>query len=252
MSVGRIVTRLAAVSALNNFLNAPWPTLAGPNIFDSKIEPVEDMKQARAFPCVVVYTDYDKNHWNKGRQSQKSRNMTVTLELLIVQAAQDEGDGFKLDCPVTDSEIEFSLDMLEAQAFQALMADNSAAQVFNYLNPSVENIVSRRGASTEGGHRLAARQLTLEMESIRDPIAGVVPASVAPFLADLEAFRDYAHLVPEIRSLYERGSGQSFGELMARAFGYTQDTLHRIGSMTSTGYVLPPNITFLDPAGRPA
>lgn len=50
MSVYRSLARMAAVCALNNYLEEPWPTLAGPYIFDSKIEPVEDMKIDRVFP----------------------------------------------------------------------------------------------------------------------------------------------------------------------------------------------------------
>lgn len=254
MSINRVLTRMSVVTALNNFLAQPWPTLAGPNIFDSKIEPVEDMAGDRAFPCCVVYTDYDKDHWNKGKKAQDGRFLTVTLELLIVQAAKVDNDGgqaaYQLDCPVTDSEIENSLDFLEAQIFRALGADNVSANCFNYLCASYENVISRRGASIEGGQRLAARQITLEMKANRDPVAGVIPGPVAEYLDRVETFGDFKDRVPEIRDFMIDGANDTDGQRAARTFGYTNRVLAAIGTpRVPATAVLPPQITYLNPTG---
>lgn len=256
MSINRILTRMSVVTALNNFMQQPWPTFAGPNIFDSKIEPVEDMAKDRAFPCCVVYTDYDKDHWNKGAKAQAERSMTVTLELLIVQAAKVTNEGelasYQLDCPVTDSEIENSLDFLEAQIFRALTADNVSANCFNYLCSSYTSVISRRGASIEGGQRLAARQITLEMKANRDPVAGVIPAPVAEYLDRIETFRDFRERVPEIRDFMIAGLNATQGELVESVFGYTNKVLEAIGTpRVPATQVLPPNITYLNPTGGP-
>lgn len=253
MSLNRLVTRLAVVSALNNYLDAPWPTLAGPNIFDSKIEPVEDMKVDRAFPCCVVYTDYDKNHWHKGSSAAKERLMTVTLELLIVQVAEvvtTDGAGiqtvqaYNLESPSTDSEIETTLDIFETQIFRALSAGNEASDCFNYICSGYDNIISRRGASIEGGQRLAARQLTMEMKSARDNTRGVIPNEIGVFLDRLEQHDDYKDRVDDIRAQYILGSGDTAMQQALRNFGYSRDMAVRLGAPGAPVVNLPSNLTF--------
>lgn len=246
MSIYRLVARLAAVHALNNYLQEPWPTLAGPNIFDSKIEPVEDMKFDRVFPCVVVYTDYDKDHWSKAKVAQSDRLLSITLELLIVQARSGGGStgSYKLDCPETDSEIETSLDALEAQILTALSAGSVASDALNYLCPGMVACVSRRGASVEGGHRLAARQMTLEMKAIRENLSGKIPAAIGAFLDQLEQHDDYRDRVQDIRDFITAPVSASAAERSARAFGYTRDLATRLGTSPDPQVVLPPTLTF--------
>ena len=250
MSLNRLISRIAVVSALNNYMQgAPWPTLAGPNNFDSKIEPVEDMQTDRAFPCCVVYTDYDKDHWNKGSGAHKERTMTVTLELLIVQAEQvvstDGGPPtYQLDCPFTDSEIETSLDFMEVQIFRALAAGNEATDCFNYLCPTYVAVISRRGASVEGGQRLAARQLTMEMKAIRDNVMGVIPPPIEAFLGKLEQFPDYAERVEELRAIMTAPAAATPNEKIMRAFSYSRDLATRLGSPPGPQFIMPSNLTY--------
>jgi hypothetical protein len=245
MSLNRLITRLAVVSALNNYLEEPWPTIAGPNIFDSKIEPVEDMKTDRAFPCCVVYTDYDKDHWLKGKKAHGKRLMTVTLELLIVQAENVDGsEDYRIDVPVTDSEIESSLDVFEVQVLRALSAGTEASDAFNYLCPGYENMISRRGASIEGGTRLAARQLTMEMEAIQDNASGVVPASLEPFLQRLAEHNDYSGRVDDIRQIMTALSMDTPNERVMKIFGYSRDVTSRLVGPVGPQVRLPSDLTF--------
>lgn len=254
MSVYRTIGRLAVVSALNNYLQAPWPTLAGPNIFDSKIEPVEDMQSDRVFPCCVVYTDYDKDGWNKGSKVHAQRLMTFTLELLIVQAAQvSAGNGpdgqplpptYALDCPYTDSEIETSLDMFEVQIFRALTSGTVASDAFNYLCPSYINVVSRRGASVEGGVRLAARQITMEMNTVRDNSAGAIPPEIAAFLNKLEEHDDYESRVADLRAMLTAPASATANERAMRTFGYTRFVSDQLGAPVGAPVLLPPVINY--------
>lgn len=247
MSLNRLVSRLAVVSALNNFMQAPWPTLAGPNIFDSKIEPVEDMKTDRMFPCGVVYTDYDRDHWNKGRKIHNDRLLTITLELLIVQTREvevSEQPAYQLDCPVTDSEIESSLDMFETQIFRALGADNEAANAFSHICASYDNVVSRRGASAEGGQRLAARQISLEMKASRDYPDGTIPEPIGAFLNKLEQGADYGERVPEIREMMTAPAGWTSAMREKQALGWSRQTAEAVGRDFGPPVLLPPNLIF--------
>lgn len=245
MSLNRLIARLAVVHALNNYLQEPWPTLAGPNIFDSKIEPVEDMKLDRAFPLVVVYTDYDKDHWNKAGKTHSDRFLSVTIETLIVQMAQEPAEGeYKLDCPMTDSEIEMSLDILEVQISRALSSGNAASDAFNYLCPNLHSATSRRGATIDGGQRLAARQITLEMKAIRDNVAGVIPPQVEAFLTEMGAHDDYKDRIEDIRAfMTAQHSGTDFDRAV-RAFGYGRDLAPLLGVPPTPHVILPQNLTF--------
>lgn len=253
MSMNRLLTRIAAVSALNNFMEQPWPTIAGPNIFDSKIEPVDDTPFDRAFPTCVVYTDYDRNHWNKGSRIHSDRLLTLTLELLVVTAEKVGGDSvtYQLDCPVTDSEIETSLDMFETQIFRALSAGNEASNCFSYLCPTYDAVISRRGASVEGGLRLAARQITLETKALRDPVLGTIPPEVEAFLVRLECQPDYAERVGSIRMMLTEPASWPADRQLANAAGYPGRVIEMLGGPTSPLTVLGPTITFLNPQGGP-
>lgn len=245
MSLYRLVTRLAVVSALNNYMQRPFPTLVGPNVFDSKIEPVEDMAKDRAFPCCVVYTDYDKDHWTKGSKVHSDRLLSLTFELLIVQAKQVQGqNAYKLSTPYTDSEIESTLDVLETQIYRALTAGTEASDAFNFLCPSYTNVISRRGSSTEGGHRLAARQVTLEMKALREPASGTIPAPIGALLDRLEAFSDYADRMPDIRAMLEDPAAYTDFERVMRTLGYTRDLTMRLGGAPDGAAVLPPEISY--------
>lgn len=243
MSIYRLITRLAVVSALNNYMKTPWPTLAGGHIFDSKIEPVEDIKSDIMFPCVVVYTDYDKDHWSKTGKAHEPRVLSLTVELLVVQA-ELKNDIYKLDCPMTDSEIETTLDILESQVFKALSAGTVASDAFNYICQSSVNTVSRRGASVEGGLRLAARQITIECSALREPLKGVIPVEVARFLDELGRHSDYTARVPEIRKVLTDSAGDTYGETMMKVFGYTRDATGMLGIPAAPMPVLPPNIVW--------
>lgn len=253
MSMNRLLTRLAAVSALNNFGEGPWPTIAGPNVFDSKIEPVDDSVFDRAFPTCVVYTDYDKDHWNKGNKVHQPRLLTLTLELLVVTAQKVGGDSatYQLDCPETDSEIETSLDIFEAQIYRALAAGNEASDCFSYLCPGYEAVISRRGASVEGGLRLAARQITLETRALRDPVLGTIPAEVAAFLDRLESQPDYAERVDDIRLMLTEPATWPPDRQLGNAFGSPRRVVEMLGGPTSPLTVLGPVLTFLNPQGGP-
>lgn len=253
MSIYRTIARLAVVSAFNNYgqvaAGQKWPTLAGPNIFDSKIEPVEDMAVDRAFPCCVVYTDYDSSNWNYSRGVHEDRLLTVNLEMLVVQAAQklaENGgiESYTLECPVTDSEIETTLDMFEVQVFDALNNGSIASDCFAYICGSWKTMVSRRGASIEGGQRLAARQITMEMKAIRDNTSGVIPEPIEDFLQELEKHEDYAERVVLIRTMLTRHAQGTDNDRRKKLFGYSTGMAKILGAPTGIEVLLPANLTF--------
>lgn len=251
MSLNRLVARIAAVSALNNYNAAPWPTIAGPHVYDSKIEPVEDFSLDVAFPVCVVYTDYDRNgpwHHTFAENKSEERMVTFTFEILVAQISEDE-DGYVMASPITDSELEMSLDIFEKQLWNALAADNLAADCFRKLCYKVNDVISRRGTTTDGGQKLAARQITYECVMSRDPATPIVPDNVSAFLTQLETVGEYKDRVQAIKDMYETNSGITDWDAMIRYMGWAETDAGLIGFERNpvTSSVSPPTITYTGP-----
>ncbi|NKW80368.1 hypothetical protein HGG72_08445 [Ochrobactrum pecoris] len=194
------------------------------------------MKIDRVFPCVVIYTDYDKDPWPKSGRTYEDRFMSLTFELLVVQTVKKDEEGnaepYSLECPSTDSEIETTLDALELQVFRALTKGSTASDVFNYLCPAYQNVVSRRGASVEGGLRLAARQVTVEMKAIRENAMGVIPPEIGAFLSRLQTFSDYSDRIDDITAMLTANANDTPNDRAMKTLGYTRDLAEKLGSPT--------------------
>lgn len=253
MSLNRSLLRMATVAAISNFMQAPYPTLAGQHIFDSKIEPVNDVQDDVQYPMVVVYTDYDRDYIGHGTLRKVPRLMTITIEMLvaIITDRRDDG-GYSLAYPQIDSELEISLDILEHQVFEALQANNAAADCYRAMVYGVETIISRRGATVEGGQKLAARQLTLEVSCLREPTTGVLPEYAEKFLdaidevAETNPGYEFADRTAVLRSAYQDNAAGALNVRRARQVGYTQDDMDKL-LIEDTPTVLVPPITWVGP-----
>lgn len=250
MNPDRLVVRLAAISALNNYMQAPYPTLAGDKIFDSRIEPVEDFKEDVLFPVCVIYTDYDRDHWDHHSMMSKDRFLTITFELLIAQVTEQDG-GFLVNHPNTDSELETSLDIFEIQIENAFKADNVAANCFRYLMNSYVGVISRRGATVEGGTKLAARQITVESKVTRGPANGTIAPAIAAFLDELEGHDDYADRVPGIRGIYTDASTLTASEQLLRIMGWPDPAAGLLGYQRGPVVTLGTPVVFTYQSGQP-
>ncbi|MGH0004860.1 hypothetical protein ACQU0X_32765 [Pseudovibrio ascidiaceicola] len=202
MILNRIALRWAVVSALSNYMEDPSPTIAGKFIFDSKVEPIQTQQQDTVYPMCVVYTDYDFNGPPALGYKKDERSITITFEVFIGAFEADGEDTFNLNLPNTDAELEYSLDMLEAQIFRALHSDNNACDAYRSLINSYDNVVSRRGATVEGGSKVAARQITVEVLCDRDPIVGQPSEAVAAFLEELRDKGEYGEYVENLLEAY--------------------------------------------------
>ena len=253
MNPDRLVVRLAAVAALNNFLRAPFPTLAGGMIFDSRIQPMEDFKTKKVFPFCIVYTDYDRDHWEHHTVNVKTdRLLTVTFELLVAQVTElPHDEGFVVSQPNTDSELETTLDIFEYQVAKAFKADNAAADCWRHLMVSYVNVISRRGATVEGGSKLAARQITVEAKMPRGPANGALAPAVAHFLDELEKHEEYQERVPVIREMYQSAASLSHAEQLLQTMGWTSEAGHLIGYERGPEVLLPDDIVYVDQSGDP-
>lgn len=252
MNPDRLVLRWAWVHALNNFSTAPFPTLAGNRIYDSKIEPAEDFKEDQVLPLCVVYTDYDRYHWLHQSLNNRDRLLTVTLELLVAQITELPDDaGFSVQYPNTDPELEAALDLFEVQVARAFRANNAAAACVRHFMPAIHDIISRRGATVEGGYKLAARQITIEAKVPRGPTNGAIAPHVATFLDALEEFDDYKPLIADVRAAYASDAALTPSEQLIAAMGWTPTTGAMLGHESGPSVTLPSNIQWLGPDESP-
>ncbi len=258
MSMTRLLARIAGVCALSNFGEAPYPTMAGEHIYDSKIEPIEDSKEDIVYPMCAIYTDYDKDHWNYSGGTTKPRLMTVTIELTVVQFQRQKPPRgtpasappiYEARYPLTDSELESSLDIFEAQVFRALAAGNVASDLFSFLCPAYESVVSRRGASWEGAQRLAARQITIETKAVRDLASGKIPPPISAFLTRLETSKDYANRVDDIRAMMTAPANLSDNARLMQSIGWSSQVATIVGRSIAPSGNLPGDVEILDDAG---
>lgn len=254
MSLNRLLLRASAVAAIAGFWKEPWPTLAEHLIFDSKVEPIENMEVDVAYPVIVVYTDYDKNHVAHQDIMHTNRTMTVTFELLmavLTQAGDDTSAGYVLRTPYTDSQLEASLDVMESQLFAALRADNSAANCFRSIAYGMENVVSRRGATTEGGTKIAARQVTYEARVIQELARPILPIFAVDFLNELQLSDGMEAMASTVRSLYEASNSVDALERLRQTMGWTAETKKKLAYPDLDAPILGSPVTWLDQHGNP-
>lgn len=250
MIMNRTLLRLAAVSALNNFNTAPFPTIGGTRIFDSKIEPIEDFKEDVVYPMAILYTDYDTNFWMHRSSVGKERILTLTIELVVAQV-EGSGVGFSVAYPEVDSEVETTLDIFESQIFHAFSADSEAANCLRYLVTSYKNIISRRGAAVDSGQRLAARQLTIEAEVCRDPLEGIVSEPVQEFLTALQGSDEFNDRLPDVTQTYVKNLLLPDGERRIENMVVSDQAGLALGYERGSQPVLGTPVTWLDPASAP-
>jgi len=229
MIMNRTLLRMAAVCAMNNFDAEPYPTMAKEHIYDSKIEPIEDFAKTGLFPMVAVYTDYDRDFWlHQGANNKEGRRLTLTVELVVSQVS-GLGTNYKVDLPIVDSEVETSLDVLEAQIFRALTAQHVAANYVRHLTQCWVDVVSRRGASADSGQRLAARQITIEAAVDRDTLSGQISDPCQAFLDALASNASYMDRLPPIQQLLVNNASMTTDDQIMTNLSVSDQTAAALG-----------------------
>lgn len=203
MSLERTALRLAAVMALTNGFAAPYPTMAGKRVYDSRMDPLEDYSAAPDFiPQAVINVDADDGKSlstnNGGPPFEHSVTLCVDLSIGIIGRAQDE-EGNEVDAvmlPQTEPELEAALDLFERQV----------SDVFRYfpgtwgarLYPICRRVAdwnSSRYVQQDTAVRLAVRQIKatvlLPLEADANPVAEAasptIPEPLGPLLAAIIA-----------------------------------------------------------------
>ncbi len=200
MSMSRLALRLAAVEALNPYaalVAGPWPTLAGREVTDTPIDPVEDaegvsdllgrIEDGRS-ALVSVYTEeFTAEPYQPATFPPEQAIVTLVFELMIatrsvlrvVAADGSEATLGDVVAAVTDRQREATLDVLESQIVQALVRGPTGG-LFRRTGMEVHRLHSVPQRGDDKTLRLAARtlKLTVKVKNERWPAFGAVPAPI--------------------------------------------------------------------------
>ncbi|MCI5078716.1 hypothetical protein [Oricola sp.] len=183
MSLARLVMRIATARALKG------ATLAGPRVFDSAVDPIDQTIAEQRQPLIVLTTDEHELEVTGRDLGSGSHRCDLVIEVAIaarveVPASDGQGGQITIAIPHTDEGMELTLDLMEHQVVAALTRDdNEWSRVWMKLVPRIQRRLSRRGASAENGVRFAARQLVLTCDLVDTP----------PFGAEIEAGTAWAY-----------------------------------------------------------
>lgn len=208
MSLNRLALRLSVLSALNNNGQEPWPTLAGEHVYDSRIDDLESIAREGPTPVVVVYTDGDSGTVSSQAFRVSSRVTTLTIDIaMAVRVARDAGDDPELGIPVTDDELELQLDILEAQVMDCLAGESVGADIARtIMTGQSAQISSDRGASKDGGYRLAGRSIVVSAGRLQDwPAGHPTPPYITRLLDLLGDNPMRSPQVPMLQAAFGRG-----------------------------------------------
>jgi len=191
--LSRACLRLAATAALRG------ATMAGPAIFDSRMDMVDGLTPDEAKPVIAVYTETDSgnalSHQNGGPPFVP--HVDLVLEMTMQVGEYDDATKMmNMGAPATDSELEASLDMLETQAEAALFFSCAPLSLlFQRVAKLVRSKESARFVESKGAARLAVRLITYTIEIDDNGIpqeSGLTGFDTLP-----QPFRDIATAWPE-------------------------------------------------------
>jgi hypothetical protein len=202
--LARLALRLAAIEALcpsaGLAAGGPWPTIAGPRVYDSRLDPIAAAETAEALssavaglegkPVVIVYTEDDHILPFEGsRVPVRDYVVTLVIEMMVAAPAYidvttpsgaTETRIGGVEAPLTDRQHEAVLDMLEAGVRFVLDRENHAptAVLFRTVARETRQVTSDPQRAADRTLRLALRTLKYHVAVARDawsraPAAGL-------------------------------------------------------------------------------
>lgn len=230
MSLDRTALRLAAVMALTNAFKPPFPTMAGPRVYDSRIDPIQGIGAEDLVPIVIVQTEHHEGE----NLSQTSGGppfgnvVDLVLELSIGGLVSGpDGSNPALALAIeTEPELEAMLDRFEAQVKFALLRDPNSPWVpfvHGTAQSAALQVMTWRSdvfRERDGNARLSARQITVQCRVRADddlrigdaPGAAAIPAPLGPLLDAIIA--DDGDYAPSAQAIKDMLLGTANGEFV--------------------------------------
>jgi len=167
-------------------------TLAGDRVYDSAVQPIEEMVKPEPQPFLVVSTDDEEITSTGWKLLDAARELNFVVEVAIggmtridLPAAEGGGAALRLDIPHTDDGLETTLNVVGRQIFRCLQVGGPWSDLLQDITYGLKKITVRRGANTEQGTRFAARQYVFTTDTIAEPEFGAEPDAIWVRLLDL-------------------------------------------------------------------
>lgn len=193
--LSRLALRLAAIETLAPAAvsrSGPWPTIAGPYVYDSRQEPLDaadELLEAR--PILLVYTEQGLSEpYPKGVSKPDNHTVLLVIEAMIAARALVEvkmpdgstGQVGELEVPISDREHEALLDLLEATVRRRLEGRADAhptTQTFRMVAMEIQHVETVPMRDATNSVRLAGRTITLRVKVPCDawPEPSLAPAA---------------------------------------------------------------------------
>jgi hypothetical protein len=214
MALYRTALRLATVEALRPAkllgTQGPWPTLAGACVFDTRIDPIEDLAQGGRKPVIAVYTEGDIGYGSQKRGGPPfRREVDLVFEISSIELAPSDADPgvFVAGVSWTDAELEATLDRIETEIYYALLfatrgptmkVGELTKTVWRALTGSmVSDPRSHPHRSSEEGARYAMRTLTWKVQVADDWFDGSPREQLKGFDRFPEPLRSAAQILSD-------------------------------------------------------
>jgi hypothetical protein len=186
MSATRLALRLAAYEALCPYAarsgaqGAQWPTLAGANVYDSRIDPIGESDDWQAFiegiegrPIVILYAEEHETDPYFGEFPADRELPELVVELMVASVGQvlvEKADGTTeavgdVIAGITDPQREALLDLLEAQVRWLLSLKNPFTPLISAVAMELHHVRSVPQRASDKTTRLAARTVTLKYKA---------------------------------------------------------------------------------------
>lgn len=167
-------------------------TLAGDRVYDSAVQPIEEMIKPEPQPFIVVGTDDEEITPRGWALLDADREMNFVVEIAIggmtrIDLPEAEGGGaaLRLDIPHTDEGLETTLNMVGRQIQREILVGGVWSDLLRDIAFGLKKVTVRRGANTEQGTRFAARQYVFTADTIAEPDFGAEPEGIWTRILDL-------------------------------------------------------------------
>lgn len=184
MSLSRLALRGSIIKMLTNDFSEPYPTIAGPAVWDMKMDPIDHNTGETMLPIVVVYTDADEHSLLDRGEGRMFREHMVNVFIELALGTFPDGEGSTTMSYVeTDAELEALLDLFEWQVWRQFYTNWSpSSQPFHRMVKRIESWESAPARQIEQNNRLSLRQMAIKVTLAPDclPQALLLPEGAVP------------------------------------------------------------------------
>ncbi|MCJ2080746.1 hypothetical protein [Methylobacterium sp. J-090] len=167
-------------------------TLAGGRVYDSAVQPIEELIRAEPQPFLVISTDDEEITPRGWALLDADRELNFVVEIAIggmtrIDLPEAEGGGaaLRLDIPHTDDGLETTLNMVGREIMREIQVGGPWSDLLRDITFGLKKVTIRRGSNTEQGTRFAARQYVFTTDTIAEPDFGAEPEGIWVRLLDL-------------------------------------------------------------------